>query len=65
MIEIEYRLLGFLPQMATFVIAVGLIISLLIIQRVNDWVNEKVKLPWMEETNLQQRKRMEQRKGSE
>ncbi|MCT8139510.1 hypothetical protein H1D32_18440 [Anaerobacillus sp. CMMVII] len=65
MIEIEDRLLGFLPQMGVILIAISMVIGLLIIQRIYDWVNEKIKLPYMEEENLQQRKLLEQRKESE
>lgn len=65
MSDVLDRILGFLPEMGILLFAVSMVISLLILQRVNDWVNEKLKLPYMEETNLQQRKMLEQRKESE
>ncbi|QOY36347.1 hypothetical protein AWH56_001220 [Anaerobacillus isosaccharinicus] len=65
MIDVQDRILGFIPEMGTLLIAISMVICLLILQRVNDWVNEKLKLPYMEETNLQQRKMLEQRKESE
>jgi hypothetical protein len=65
MIELQDKLLGFLPEMGILIIAISMVVCLLIIQRINDWVLDKIKLPWMEEENLQQRKKLEQRKESE
>lgn len=59
------RVLGFLPRRGTFWTAVGYTIFLFAIQRTNDWVQKKIKLPWMEEKNQQLRKSMEQDSNSE
>ncbi len=59
------RVLGFLPSRGSFWTAVGFVIFLFALQKVNDWVQKKIKLPWMEEKNQQQRKALEQSQNSE
>ena len=59
------RVLGFLPSRGAFWTAVGFVIFMIALQRVNDWVQKKIKLPWMEKKNQQQRKALEQGQNSE
>jgi hypothetical protein len=54
------RVFGFMPYRGIFWTALGLCIFMTIIQRLFDWITNKIMFPWMEEKNQQQRKMLEQ-----
>lgn len=54
------RFLGFMPYRGIFWTSLGLCIFMTVLQRLYDWVTNKIMLPWMEAENQQQRKTLEQ-----